>query len=186
MRNDRHKGDSERPKLQWTADDRARHQAVRDMFRNWHPSPEELIASGEGANFDLHGECRELRPFVEDSCWPAKRRDSRWPRYLGAVESTSQPFLVWKTGTTRTRRSTRALCGGGRAVLRADHRKRSATRDQQRRRSRSERRNTLNDLRMVPTRQRADPPRAAYTSASPPGVLSHIRARPFGNRCREN
>jgi transcriptional regulator with XRE-family HTH domain len=36
------------------------------MFRNWHPSPEELIASGEGANFDLHGEYRELRPFVEE------------------------------------------------------------------------------------------------------------------------
>ena len=36
------------------------------MFREWHPSPEELIASGEGANFDLHGEYRELRPFVEE------------------------------------------------------------------------------------------------------------------------
>ena len=36
------------------------------MFRDWHPSPEELIASGEGANFDLHGEYRELRPFVEE------------------------------------------------------------------------------------------------------------------------
>ncbi len=35
------------------------------MFSKWHPSPEELIASGEGANFDLHGEYRELRPFVE-------------------------------------------------------------------------------------------------------------------------
>src|SRR5207302_229484 len=43
----------------------ARHQAIRDTFRNWHPSPEELIASGEGANFDLHGEYRELRPFLE-------------------------------------------------------------------------------------------------------------------------
>ena len=36
------------------------------MFCNWHPSPEELIASGEGANFDLHGEYRALRPFVEE------------------------------------------------------------------------------------------------------------------------
>lgn len=36
------------------------------MFRNWRPSPEELIASGEGANFDLHGEYRELRPFVDE------------------------------------------------------------------------------------------------------------------------
>src|SRR5438445_4269089 len=36
------------------------------MFRNWHPSPEELIASGEGANFDLHGEYRQLRPFIKE------------------------------------------------------------------------------------------------------------------------
>ncbi len=34
------------------------------MFRNRHPSPEELIATGESANFDLQGEYRELRPFV--------------------------------------------------------------------------------------------------------------------------
>src|SRR5437660_11016875 len=53
------------PSVQWTTEDRARHQALRDKFRDWHPSPEELIASGEGANFDLHGEYRELRPFVE-------------------------------------------------------------------------------------------------------------------------
>lgn len=54
-----------RPQIEWTADDRARHRAIREMFQHWHPSPEELIASGEGANFDLHGEYRELRPFVE-------------------------------------------------------------------------------------------------------------------------
>ena len=60
------KEDKGRPKIQWTAEDRARHQAIRDMFRNWHPSPEELIATGEGANFDLHGEYRELRPFVDE------------------------------------------------------------------------------------------------------------------------
>jgi DNA-binding XRE family transcriptional regulator len=65
MRNNS-KADKVRPKVQWTAEDRARHRAIQDMFRNWHPSPEELIASGEGANFDLHGEYRELRPFVEE------------------------------------------------------------------------------------------------------------------------
>ncbi len=64
MRNNS-KGDKVRPKVQWTAEDRARHRAIRDMFRDWHPSPEELIASGEGAHFDFHGEYRELRPFVE-------------------------------------------------------------------------------------------------------------------------
>ena len=52
------------PKIHWTDEDRARHKAIREMFRDWHPSPEELIASGEGVNFDLHGEYRQLRPFV--------------------------------------------------------------------------------------------------------------------------
>ncbi len=66
MRDDQSKEDKIRPKAQWTAEDRARHQAIRDMFRDWHPSPEELIASGEGANFDLHGEYRDLRPFVAE------------------------------------------------------------------------------------------------------------------------
>jgi DNA-binding XRE family transcriptional regulator len=60
------KKDQAQPKVHWTAEDRARHQAIRDKFRDWHPSPEELIASGEGANFDLHGEYRELRPFVQE------------------------------------------------------------------------------------------------------------------------
>jgi hypothetical protein len=66
MNDDKKKRNMIRRKIQWTAEDRARHQAIREMFRNWHPSPEELIASGEGANFDLHGEYRELRPFVQE------------------------------------------------------------------------------------------------------------------------
>jgi transcriptional regulator with XRE-family HTH domain len=66
MSDNKNKGDKVRPTVHWTAEDRTRHQAIRDMFRNWHPSPEELVASGEGANFDLHGEYRELRPFVEE------------------------------------------------------------------------------------------------------------------------
>jgi DNA-binding XRE family transcriptional regulator len=63
---DNSKGDKVRRNVQWTAEDRARHRAIRDMFRDWHPSPEELIASGEGAHFDLHAEYRDLRPFVEE------------------------------------------------------------------------------------------------------------------------
>ena len=59
------KKDKARPKVQWTAEDRARRQAIREMFRDWRPSPEELIASGEAANFDLHGEYHQLRPLVE-------------------------------------------------------------------------------------------------------------------------
>jgi DNA-binding XRE family transcriptional regulator len=66
MSDSKNKGDKIRPKVQWTVEDRARHKAIRDMFSEWHPSPEELIASGEGANFDLHGEYGELRPFVEE------------------------------------------------------------------------------------------------------------------------
>ncbi len=65
MSDNKNNRDKMPPKVQWTAEDRARHQAIRDMFRNWHPSPEELIASGEGTNFDLCGEYHALRPFVE-------------------------------------------------------------------------------------------------------------------------
>ncbi len=36
------------------------------MFRKWNRFPEELIGRSEGANFDLHGEYRKLRPFVEE------------------------------------------------------------------------------------------------------------------------
>ena len=60
------KAEKPRSKVQWSAADRARHAAIREKFRNWHPSPEELIASGEGAHFDLRGEYRELRPLVEE------------------------------------------------------------------------------------------------------------------------
>lgn len=60
------KGATGRAAVRWTAEDRERHRAIRELFRHWHPSPEELIASGEGANFDLHGEFRGLRPFVAE------------------------------------------------------------------------------------------------------------------------
>lgn len=60
------KAGAARPTVQWTDEDRARHQAIREMFRDWHPSPEELIASGEGVKFDIHGEYRQLRPFLEE------------------------------------------------------------------------------------------------------------------------
>jgi DNA-binding XRE family transcriptional regulator len=66
MTNNNNKRDKIQPKMPLSAEDRARHQAVREKFRDWHPSPEELIAAGAGANFDLHGEYAELRPFVED------------------------------------------------------------------------------------------------------------------------
>jgi DNA-binding XRE family transcriptional regulator len=65
MSNKRRKGDKSRPDAQWTAENRARHQAIRETFRDRHPSPEELIATGEAADFDLRGEYRALRPFIE-------------------------------------------------------------------------------------------------------------------------
>lgn len=52
--------------VKWTAEDRARQRAIREKFLDWHPSPEELIASGEGACFDLRGDYRALRPFIEE------------------------------------------------------------------------------------------------------------------------
>ena len=66
MIDDKSNGKKTRPELQWTTEDRDRHKSLRDKFRDRHPSPGELIASGEGASFDLHGEYRELRPFVDE------------------------------------------------------------------------------------------------------------------------
>ena len=108
MSDNKNKGDKVRPKVQWNAEDQARHQAIRDMFRNWHPSPEELIASGEGENFDLHGEYRELRPFVEEIKRVREAAGLTRAEVSRAMGSTSRPFLAWKTATPRTRRWTRS------------------------------------------------------------------------------
>jgi transcriptional regulator with XRE-family HTH domain len=43
-----------RKKVEITAEQRAQHQAIRDAFRDWHPGPEELIASGAAARLDLN------------------------------------------------------------------------------------------------------------------------------------
>jgi DNA-binding XRE family transcriptional regulator len=43
---------------------RAEHRRIRELFADWHPSPEELIASGQGGNFALFGEYPYLRPFL--------------------------------------------------------------------------------------------------------------------------
>jgi transcriptional regulator with XRE-family HTH domain len=39
--------------IKWVPEQRARHQAIRDAFRDWHPGPEELIASGAAARLGL-------------------------------------------------------------------------------------------------------------------------------------
>ena len=35
MSDNKNKGDKVPAKAQWSAEDRARHQAIRDMFRSW-------------------------------------------------------------------------------------------------------------------------------------------------------
>jgi DNA-binding XRE family transcriptional regulator len=44
----------QRKTIQWTPEQRAQHQAIRDEFRDWHPGPEELIASGAAARLGLN------------------------------------------------------------------------------------------------------------------------------------
>ena len=44
----------QRKAIQWTPEQRAQHQAIRDAFRDWHPGPEELIASGAAARLGLN------------------------------------------------------------------------------------------------------------------------------------
>jgi DNA-binding XRE family transcriptional regulator len=53
-------------KVELTPQQRAEHRRIRKLFQDWHPSPEELIASGEGEHFDLHGEYPYLRPFLAE------------------------------------------------------------------------------------------------------------------------
>jgi transcriptional regulator with XRE-family HTH domain len=43
-----------RKKVEFTAEQRAQHRAIRDAFREWHPGPEELIASGAAAGLGLN------------------------------------------------------------------------------------------------------------------------------------
>jgi DNA-binding XRE family transcriptional regulator len=45
--------DKQRKTIQWTPEQRAQHQAIRKAFGDWHPGPEELIASGAAARLGL-------------------------------------------------------------------------------------------------------------------------------------
>ena len=46
--------DKQRKTINLTPEQRAAHQAIRDAFRDWHPGPEELIASGAAARLGLN------------------------------------------------------------------------------------------------------------------------------------
>jgi DNA-binding XRE family transcriptional regulator len=46
--------DKQRKTIEFTAEQRAQHRAIREAFREWHPGPEELIASGAAAQLGLN------------------------------------------------------------------------------------------------------------------------------------
>ena len=62
--------DKQRKSIQWTPQQRAEHQAIREAFRDWHPGPEELIASGAAARLGLnviHSPVQELLRHLKAS-----------------------------------------------------------------------------------------------------------------------
>jgi DNA-binding XRE family transcriptional regulator len=52
-------------KMEWTAEDRARHQAIRAKFQAERPSLEQLVASGEYSEPILLGDYWELAALVQ-------------------------------------------------------------------------------------------------------------------------
>ncbi|MBY0523120.1 MAG: helix-turn-helix transcriptional regulator [Gemmataceae bacterium] len=55
--------DKKHKTIERTPEQRAQHQAIRNAFRDWHPGPEELIASGAAAQLGLdvvHAPAEEL------------------------------------------------------------------------------------------------------------------------------
>ena len=62
--------DKQRKTIAWTPEQRAQHKAIRDAFREWHPGPEELIASGAAARLGLnviHSPAQELLRHLKAS-----------------------------------------------------------------------------------------------------------------------
>jgi transcriptional regulator with XRE-family HTH domain len=58
--------DKPRKKTAFTAEQRAQHRAIRDAFRDWHPGPEELIASGAAARLGLNVLYAPARELLAD------------------------------------------------------------------------------------------------------------------------
>lgn len=46
--------EKQRKTIQWTPEQRAEHRAIWNAFQDWHPAPEELIASGAAARLGLN------------------------------------------------------------------------------------------------------------------------------------
>lgn len=55
-----------RKPIQLTPEQRAKHKAIRDAFRQWHPGPEELIASGEAKRLGLDVIHSPVRALLRD------------------------------------------------------------------------------------------------------------------------
>ena len=52
--------------VKWTAEDRARHKAIREKFQRERPTPQQLIASGEFSAPIPHGLAVELRVVLHE------------------------------------------------------------------------------------------------------------------------
>ena len=57
--------EKQRKTIQWTPEQRAQHQAIRDAFRDWHPGPEESIASGAARSERRPLPCARAAPAAE-------------------------------------------------------------------------------------------------------------------------
>jgi DNA-binding XRE family transcriptional regulator len=58
--------DKPRKKAMPTPEQRAAHRAIREAFRDWHPGPEELIASGVAARLGLNVIHSPARQLIQD------------------------------------------------------------------------------------------------------------------------
>ena len=56
--------DKPRKKIALTAEQWAQHRAIRAAFRDWHPGPEELIASGAAARLGLNVQYAPARELL--------------------------------------------------------------------------------------------------------------------------
>lgn len=62
--------DKQRKTIEFTAEQRAQHRAIREAFREWHPGPEELIARGAAVQLGLnviHFPAQELLRRLKES-----------------------------------------------------------------------------------------------------------------------
>jgi hypothetical protein len=93
--------------FQLTREQRARHRAIREAFREWHPGPDELIASRAATPLGLnviHFPAQELIRQLKASHEAA---GLTLPTCQPAAASTSRPCPAWKTATRRIRPLTR-------------------------------------------------------------------------------